>query len=298
MISKDVELLRGAIELHAHGYPEYSVQIPKSQTNLEWFRSAISAGMRGIVVKSHVLPTVGEAKILNEIFPDFRIFGSLTLNLTCGGLNPLLVELAGELGVKIIWMPTWSSRHALKTSLRFFNRLKRNLSILETISTGQGITIFEENGELLPEVNSIIDIVKQYDMVLASGHLSSNESFALAKAAREKGVKFIFTHPSSKTIGASLEQEKQVADMGGYIEFALVTAMPMVQSLNPSDIAGHIREIGSERCIITTDSIFPWDPYPVEAMRMFIAILLEIGMTEESIQNMTQRNPAKLLGIE
>ena len=31
---------------------------------------------------------------------------------------------------------------------------------------------------------------------------------------------------------------------------------------------------------------------------MFIAILLEIGMTEESIQNMTQRNPAKLLGIE
>lgn len=298
MISKDVELLRGSIELHAHGYPDYSAQIPKSQTNLEWVRSAMSAGMRGIVIKSHAVPTMGEAKILSEIFPDFRTFGSLTLNPPCGGLSPLAVELAGELGAKIIWMPTWGSKHAFKTSIGLITRLKKIFPSLQKFTINDGITILSENGELLPEVNRILDIIKCYDMVLASGHLSPNETLILANEAGKKGVKFIFSHPSSKTIGASLEQQKQVAKMGGYIEFAFVTAMPMYQSLKLSEISDCVKEIGDEHCIITTDSIYPWNPYPVEAMRMFIATLLQMGVTEEGIQNMVQRNPAKLLGIE
>jgi predicted metal-dependent phosphotriesterase family hydrolase len=41
-----------------------------------------------------------------------------------------------------------------------------------------------------------------------------------------------------------------------------------------------------------------WNPPPHELMRMYIASLLSLGIEEESIRIMIQRNPAKILELD
>jgi hypothetical protein len=38
-------------------------------------------------------------------------------------------------------------------------------------------------------------------------------------------------------------------------------------------------------------------PPPVEGLREFIALLLDLGLTEKQIKTVTQKNPAVLLGL-
>jgi adenine deaminase len=64
------------------------------------------------------------------------------------------------------------------------------------------------------------------------------------------------------------------------------------------DMMKLIREIGAERCILTTDSFHDWPPPAPEIMRMCIATLLETGVSEEEMRMMVQSNPAELLGLE
>jgi len=50
------ELLRGAIDLHAHSWPEFSLKMRGRMDDIEWARAAQAAGMRAYVMKSHVSP--------------------------------------------------------------------------------------------------------------------------------------------------------------------------------------------------------------------------------------------------
>jgi len=50
-------------------------------------------------------------------------------------------------------------------------------------------------GKLVPEVGRILTIVKKYNMVLANGHVSPRETFALFEAAKAMGInKMVVTH--------------------------------------------------------------------------------------------------------
>ena len=59
-----------------------------------------------------------------------------------------------------------------------------------------------------------------------------------------------------------------------------------------------IRYIGAEHCIMGTDLGQYYNPPPAEGMRMFIALLLKNGITENEIELMAKMNPAKLLGLD
>ena len=43
-----------------------------------------------------------------------RIFGSIALNNSVGGVNPYVVEAAINFGVKIVWLPTVSARQHME----------------------------------------------------------------------------------------------------------------------------------------------------------------------------------------
>jgi predicted TIM-barrel fold metal-dependent hydrolase len=72
----------------------------------------------------------------------------------------------------------------------------------------------------------------------------------------------------------------------------------LLQDKHPRDTVNLIKEIGADRCILTTDSFFDWVPPEPEIMRMAIATYLELGISEEEMRMMVQRNPAVLLGLE
>jgi imidazolonepropionase-like amidohydrolase len=59
-----------------------------------------------------------------------------------------------------------------------------------------------------------------------------------------------------------------------------------------------IRHIGAEHCIISTDLGQYYNPPPAEGMRMFMALLLKHGITENEIMLMAKVNPSKLLDLD
>lgn len=291
-------LLQGAVELHAHVYPEFSLRIRGRVSDIEWARLARAAGMRAIVMKSQVLPTVERAHLTQLAVPELRVYGGIVLNHSIGGLNPLAVEVAAELGAKVVWMPTWGSRNDLSKSQFFLSRMKGYLASLEKVVRGpeDGIEIIE-SGRLKPVVRDIVQIARDHGMFVSSGHVSIQESLVLADECRKQGVPFTLAHPFSRSVGASLEEQQEVAKRGGYVEHCFITAMPMHQRLELSRIVEAIRLIGPARTVLTTDAIQTWNPPPPEVMRMYIGSLLHLGIDAESIREMIQVNPAGILGL-
>ena len=293
------KLLRGAIDLHAHSWPEFSLKMRGRVDDIEWAQLAQAAGMRAYVMKSHVFPTAAQAYLVNQVVPGIKVFGSITLNPNVGGLSPFAVELAGELGAKVVWMPTWSSKNGLTKGGVFIERMRGILSTLDQLipSPEVGLTVLDPEGHLLPVISEIMEIVKKYDMIFATGHLAIEESLALARAAERAGVKFVLTHALNRQVNASIEQQKEIVKMGGYIEHCYITTMPLHGRLELSAIAESIKEVGPEHFVITTDAICAWNATPPELMRMFIGSLLALGISEEDIKKMAHENPAKLLGL-
>ena len=297
----DIEdrLLHGAIELHAHGYPEFSLRLRGRVHDIEWAQLARDAGMRAIVIKSQVFPTVERAHLVRKVVTGIEVFGGITLNHPMGGLNPLSVEVAAELGGKVVWMPTWGSKNDLSKSRFYLDRMKAYLGTLSQIVPGPeaGLEILE-GGKLKPVVREIVQIARSHRMIISSGHLSIEESLALVEECTKEDVPFLLAHPFSRSVGASIAEQKEVARRGGYVEHCFITTMPMHQRLELSKIVEAIEAIGPGHTVLTTDAIQTWNPPPPEVMRMYIASLLHLGVSEESIRVMVQENPARLLGLE
>jgi len=292
------ELLQGAIELHAHAYPEFSLRMRGRVNDIQWAELAQAAGMKAIVMKSQVFPTVERAQLVRKVVPGIEVFGGITLNHPMGGLNPVAVEVAAELGGKLIWMPTWGSKNDLSKSQFYLTRMKGFIKSLNSVVPGpeQGIEILEA-GKLKPVVKEIVQIARDHRMAISSGHISVQESLVLVEECTKQGVPFMLAHPFSRSVGASIEEQKEVAKRGGYVEHCFITAMPMHQRLELSKIVEAIREVGPAQTVLTTDAIQTWNPPPPELMRMYVASLLYLKMEEDLIAKMIKENPAKILGL-
>lgn len=293
------ELLQGAIELHAHGYPEFSLRMRGRVTDIEWAELARAAGMRAIVIKSQVFPTVERALLVRKVVQGIDVFGGLTLNHPLGGLNPLAVEIAGELGGKLVWMPTWGSKNDLSKSQFYLSRMKGYIKTLDSVvpNAEAGIEILE-GGRLKAVVKDIVQIARDHEMVISSGHLSLEESLVLVEECTRFGVPFLLAHPFSRSVGASIEDQKEVARRGGYVEHCFITTMPMHQRLELSKIVEAIEAVGPEQTVLTTDAIQTWNPPPPEVMRMYIASLLQLKVDPAAIRTMTRDNPKKILKLD
>ena len=300
MIHMDIEdeLLQGAIELHAHAYPEFSLRMRGRVNDIQWAELARAAGMKAIVMKSQVFPTVERAQLVRKVVPGIEVFGGITLNHPMGGLNPVAVEVAAELGGKLIWMPTWGSKNDLSKSQFYLTRMKGFIKSLNSVVPGpeQGIELLEA-GKLKPVVKEIVQIARDHRMAISSGHISIQESLVLVEECTKQGVPFMLAHPFSRSVGASIEEQKEVAKRGGYIEHCFITAMPMHQRLELSKIVEAIREVGPAQTVLTTDAIQTWNPPPPELMRMYVASLLYLKVEEDLIARMIRENPAKILGL-
>jgi len=103
-MSGEIDLIRGGIDLHVHAAPDAH---DRKTDCLELVQKARECGMAGVLIKDHVTLTSDRAYILNKIHPDFKVYGSLVLNYTVGGLNPTAVEGAVQLGCRVVFMPTY-----------------------------------------------------------------------------------------------------------------------------------------------------------------------------------------------
>lgn len=296
MLREDA-LLEGAFDVHAHGYPEFTLGMPPRVDNVEWARLAAAAGMRGFVVKSHIWPTTTTAHMLRALQPDLEILGSITCNPPVGGLNPVSVEIAAQTGARVVWMPTWSARQEPPKPSVFLERMRPWVTSLESDPV-ESLTVLGPDGALLPEVSRILRLCQRYELTLATGHLPIGSSLALVEEAEALGVRTILTHPLSGSVGATLDDQRTAVAHGALIEHVFIGCLPMHQRADPRRIAEAVEAVGPDNCIMASDAIEAWNPPEPEVLRMFIATMLALGVDEGAVRVMTHDNPVRALGLE
>ena len=291
------ELLHGAIDMHVHAYPEFHFDYELRLPDIDTLKIARDYGMRGIVFKSHMWPTLSSVYQLQQRISGIEAYPSITLNVSSGGVNAWAVESAAEQGARVVWMPTWSTKNDIRNG-GFYKHMQEVLKHSTDFKLEDGIYILDDNGKLKKNVCEVIEIVKQYDLPLFTGHVSPEESIALVKEAVAMGFdKIVMTHPDSYSIRATREQILEFARLGGMIEFVVLGTLPAQQRIHPKEIAEIIKTIGAEKAIIDTDCFFDYPCPAPEMLRMMAASLLHFGISKEEIVQMIKVNPYYLMNI-
>jgi Family of unknown function (DUF6282) len=291
----DLELLRGAIDTHAHTAPAL---FKRHIDDAALAEIAISFGMRGFVLKDHDASTTGRAYYVNRMHPEVESFGSVVLNRSVGGLSPYVAQAAIHYGAKIVWMPSNHSKyHAEYFDMPDYPQFGRPQKQLP----GEGVTVFEEDGTTLTsQARTICEIVAENDVALATGHLSLAEIRALQDAAVQAGVtRFIVTHANWSLCKLDLDVQRELIAKGAVMEYVACSCVsPIFWEQQPGELAEWIKALRGENIVLGSDlGQFAGPPHP-EGLRMLLAALLDVGVPYEYLEKMTKQNPAGVLGLD
>lgn len=275
-----LELVKGAYDLHTHTSPSH---FPRSLDDFELLREADRVGIFGVVFKCHYESTAGRAAIANlHAGAKAKAFGSVVLNHSAGGINPYAVESCLKLGGKMVWMPTFDSVQSMSFSAipgEFFKR--------------PGISIFDESGHIVPAVYEVFEVVKKYNVCLATGHLSLKESAALCAAGVKAGVRMILTHPDFRLTPVPLDTQLEFAGMGVLIEKVWLNVA--LNHISAEVMAASIKKIGSGRTFLVTDRGQADAEHPAHALIGAVEAMLEHGLNGKDVENLIQLNPRAVI---
>ena len=279
--------LTGAADLHCHFGPD-----PHRERSVDAFEAgseAAAAGHRAVVLKSHDSPTASLAwAVQREVGDTIAVFGGICCDREIGGMNPAAVEVALGLGAKIVWLPTLSSRQD------FDNGIAAQLGI-----PGPGIVVTDADDRLLPQTHEILALVKQHDAVLATGHVSAAEHYAVVKEYARTG-KVLVTHATEDLAGPNLsaEQCRELADLGAWIELCAMTCIGGLATRTPAEMAATVRAVGAERVTLGTDFGQKINPHPAAGLQTYADALYAEGLSDDDIRRMACENPCELLGVQ
>jgi len=277
----EARALAGAIDIHVHSDPDSRA---RSIDAIDVAKLAKSRGMRGIVLKNHDDPTGGLAYIVRKEVPGLEVFGGVALNLAVGGINPVAVqhmtEVSGGWG-RVVWMPTYDAENHIRTG----NENRPFVSV-------------SRNGELLPEVKQVIGLIARNGLVLATGHSSPAEGLMLIREGRRQGVQHIVvTHAMFTPVFMTVPQMQEAAKAGAFIEFAGGAVNAAGGAARMDSFADAIRKVGPEFCILSTDLGQRGNPLPPDGFGTLLLAMRARGFTDQEIDLMAKKNPARLLGL-
>ncbi len=270
-------LLRGVIDIHIHTTPDVR---QRRLSDLELAAEACRVGARAIVIKSHVVPTMDRAWIAGQATPGVQVFGGITLNPHIGGLNPLAVETAAQMGAKFVWLPTaWSA-----------NERKRK-------GTGDGVETVAD-GKVLPALVDILRLIAKNGLVLGTGHLTPSECLVVVEEARKQGVeKIVVNHPEWTTVDMSIDEQKSLAQFDVLFERCYARSVDGRYETNFRRNLAAMEALGFASTIVATDGGQVENPVWSEALSEYIEFLLQAGVPQIDVDKMTKHNPARILGL-
>jgi predicted TIM-barrel fold metal-dependent hydrolase len=149
---------------------------------------------------------------------------------------------------------------------------------------------------LLPPVLSVLDLLAQYKLTLATGHVSPEEMVQIVTEARKRGIdRIIITHPGlgPQFTDPTIAQLQQVTAMGAYAE---VVSSQLLGRSREATIQV-IKAIGPAHCIISSDSGLVGSQGHADALVLSARELRKAGFREEDLNLMFKANPAKVLGL-
>ena len=238
-------------DLHVHGSPSL---LPRHGDDAATVEAERQQGFRTVVLKAHEGSTVERAAIAGE-----DVYGGIVLNSPVGGANPDAVEVAARLGGRVVWMPTVSSRtHKIGAA-------SPELSVHEGFELGPVEVI--DNGRLRPEWYDVLDAVAAHDLLLASGHLSAEETVVLFTEARRRGVRrLMVNHPKMAFLHWNDTAAKELQALDAHLELGIlpdILGTPEHSSLlltgtYPSSLLVFGGDLGHAHHATPADAVAPW----------------------------------------
>lgn len=284
---------KGVIDMHVHSHPDV---FGRNMDDIDVAQLAKARGMRGFLLKNHISETASRAALVMKVVPGIEVFGGIVLNNAVGGINPNAVEwmhrVYGGRG-KVVWLPTFESDKHVKT----FGK-----------PDAKGLTV-APNGEVSPEMEAILRIIARENLVLATGHVHPEEIIAVVKKGKELGVRnMLITHGLTNVPGLTMAQAKEVASHGAIIEICFLQFLagpnaPLAflthwTQINARHVAQAVKELGAGSVVVSTDLGQSNNMTHPDGVESAIAAMKKEGISDDDIDTMMRKNPAKLLGLD
>lgn len=272
-------------DLHVHAAPDIVPRVGDDAQVVDWYREA---GFRGCVLKGHYDVTAARARAVDG--GTVRVCGSISLNRPVGGFSPIAVATALELGARVVWLPTvdaWT-QHAAGLHCPFDGD--------PVLGRGPEYAAPPVDPRTAEPILSILRLIADADAVLATGHLSAEEVAWILPEARRAGIRRIMlTHPSYTAPAMSAEVARTLASsVAAAVE---ITAFQLLlqDGWDAARLAGFIRGVGVEHCLLSSDAGNPAMPSPPEALGQLIDALAGQGLDRQRLIAMASDIPEALV---
>lgn len=286
-------LMQGTYDLHVHCAPDV---VERKLGDEEMAIRALARGMKGFAIKSHYVSTADRAAALRARFPGLDAVGTLTLNSSVGGINPMAVETSARLGAKIVWFPTMDSSHEqiyMIENLPHFVDMqvqlhKRGIPV-------PPVRVLDEKGRLIEAARQVLELAAHHNLAVGTGHMSHEETFALAEASREAGVlKLVITHADWEATYYNVQDQLLLVKLGATIEHCYTS--PDEGHIDYAEVFEQVRRVGVENVILSSDLGKKTGIHPDDGLRNFAEKFLEGGFSENDVRAMLVDKPAWLVG--
>ena len=291
------ELLRGAYDTHIHVSPDV---VERRVDDLTLARRFLELGLDGFVLKSHYGSTAERASVVTAAVPGIRALGAISLNRGVGGINPLAVEVAAREGARTVWLPTVDSVNESHerdappgAAVPVWVKLQRELRD-EGIEI-EPVPVVDDSGSLLPQLREVLAMIARHGMLLATGHLSRDEIFAVVDGAVEAGIAdVVVTHPEFPSQSLSVEDQRALAERGALLERCFTT--PHTGKVPWEVWIENTRAVGAEHSVLSTDLGQVSNPPVEDGMALMVDRLLDAGFDEDEVHVMAVVNTRRVAG--
>jgi len=288
------DIVKQAIDIHVHIGPEI---IPRKYT-IEQLIKEEQGKIGGFVLKNHFYPTT---PFIRKVKPSdkLRLFGSIVLNSAVGGLNPEAIYAANLIANSpiMVWFPTIHAENFLKQSkYEIAPEWVKKKGFQARLARDVKSVVVTKNKKLTQEAIYVLRVIKKCNGVLATGHISWEESMILINKAIKMGIpKIVVTHPIYQKISMPINIQKDLAQKGCFIEQSY--SMYFIDKISIPKIVNQIKKVGSNSVILSSDVGQTFGPSPSEALLKFSTLLNKRGMQNNELFTMMVTNPKKLLKI-
>lgn len=291
-------LVQGAYDLHVHVAPDVPQRRIDDHALAQRFAEL---GLAGFALKSHYTSTAERAQVVSALFQDVEVVGTLTLNWAVGGMNALAVEIAAREGARIVWMPTVDSpaETAGRTEPKDGDKVPQWARLQHELR-GLGLSVdavhvTDPDGGLLPQARDVLRAIARHGLILATGHLARDDTFAIVDAALEEGVAdIVVTHPEFPCQDFSIEDQQALAARGCLIERCLTT--PLSGKTTWEHVFKGVRAVGVERSLFSSDCGNPSYPAVEDGLALWADRLLGAGFAEDEAREMIVTQSRRLAG--
>ncbi len=301
----------GAIDVHCHGHEG-------QQDPLTLAQLASENSMGGLLFKT-IGPISGEyrpARVLRALQEQLARWSDQAkiaptgtwagYSVTADNRAPSIERLKAQLceGIVAVWMPIFNHANS-------YYRVGAREIWLDPKADPNGHTppmaweealkhghyMLDEAGKLKPVYEDIVRVVADHGASLFFGHATHPEIWALAELVDKLGYRrAVIDHPFSPFIDLSVEQMKQLASAGIYLNFTYDELSPLL-GVDPKKMYEAIRAVGVHHVMLSSDAGEPLFPNSVECMRLIRGYMEAFGLSALELATVCNDNPAKIVGI-